>query len=126
MRRSTTLKQLAAAVVLSTLCAIDVIAGGVPNMKCLGTRTIWGIANGAASPFTATDSTDIYRFTERGDLFHSWQGRDEYRYNSVLVLEPGRYVSGHMTFLITDDQSSGYVVITDSGFWKVVYLHCVK
>jgi hypothetical protein len=125
MRRRSQVLKSATAIMLSAFWATNAIPGGVPSIKCFGMQSVRGDAMNAES--ISTDATtDVFRFTAGGDLFHSWRGRAEYRYNSVRVLEPGRYASGHMVFLLADDQSVGYVAITNSVDWRVIYLRCVK
>jgi hypothetical protein len=92
-------------------------------MRCFGTQSIRGDATNAAAATERT--TDVFRFAE-GALFHSWEGRAEYQYGSVSVLEPDRYASGHMIFVMGQDRSSGYVSIIASTYWRIVYLLCTK
>jgi hypothetical protein len=46
------------------------------------------------------DVSDIYRI-RGGHLFITPPGEAEYLYNTVVEVEPGRFVSGHKTLLLT-------------------------
>jgi hypothetical protein len=46
------------------------------------------------------DVSDIYRI-KGGNLFITTSGRAEYLYNEIVEVEPGRFVSGHKTLLLT-------------------------
>ena len=68
-------------------------------------------------------STDKYRF-EAGSVFHSWEGRKEYKYGPISqTVYPNHYTSGLLRFVFTNDQD-GYVVHTDNNGWKVINLTC--
>jgi hypothetical protein len=75
----------------------------VPNMTC---RAEGKAVGGPA--LHQYDTTDVFRFAA-GKLYHRWSGREEY--NDVSEVQLGRYVSGHMTFVLDYDNRSGYVVI---------------
>ena len=47
-----------------------------------------------------SDVSDIYRI-RGGHLFITTPGEAEYLYNNVVEVEPGRFVSGHKTLLLT-------------------------
>ena len=47
-----------------------------------------------------SDVSDVYRI-RGGHLFITTPGEAEYLYNSVVEVEPGRFVSGHKTLLLT-------------------------
>jgi hypothetical protein len=47
-----------------------------------------------------SDVSDIYRI-KGGNLFITTSGRAEYHYNEIVEVEPGRFVSGHKTLLLT-------------------------
>jgi hypothetical protein len=47
-----------------------------------------------------SDVSDIYRI-RGGHLFITTPGEAEYLYNKVVEVEPGRFVSGHKTLLLT-------------------------
>jgi hypothetical protein len=47
-----------------------------------------------------SDVSDIYRI-KGGNLFNTTSGRAEYLYNEIVEVEPGRFVSGHKTLLLT-------------------------
>jgi hypothetical protein len=51
-------------------------------------------------------------------------GREEYFYNDIREVEVGRYVSGHMMFVMDHNNSHGYVVIAGNPVWMVIYLNC--
>jgi hypothetical protein len=69
-------------------------------------------------------STDKH-FFEGGDVYHRYEGREEYLYNkfSVSSFNPNHFLSGHMLFILNNKQS-GYVVVPDEISWKVTYLEC--
>ena len=100
-------------VVTGTAAAAD-----VPNMICSAEGPV-----AAGPPLRQYEATDVFRVIN-GKLYHRWSGRDEYLYNDIREVEPGRYVSGHMVFLI--DKLRGYVVIAAPTDWRVVYLNCRK
>jgi hypothetical protein len=52
------------------------------------------------------------------------RGREEYFYNDIREVEVGRYVSGHMMFVMDHNNSHGYVVIAGNPVWMVIYLNC--
>ena len=45
-------------------------------------------------------ASDVYRI-RGGHLFITTPGEAEYLYNNVVEVEPGRFVSGHKTLLLT-------------------------
>jgi hypothetical protein len=47
-----------------------------------------------------SDVSDVYRI-KGGNLFITTPGRAEYFYSNVVEVEPGRFVSGHKTLLLT-------------------------
>ena len=47
-----------------------------------------------------SDVSDVYRI-KGGNLFITTSGRAEYLYNEIVEVEPGRFVSGHKTLLLT-------------------------
>ena len=47
-----------------------------------------------------SDVSDVYRI-RGGHLFITAPGEAEYLYNNVVEVEPGRFVSGHKTLLLT-------------------------
>ena len=47
-----------------------------------------------------SDVSDIY-LIRGGQLFITTPGEAEYLYNKVVEVEPGRFVSGHKTLLLT-------------------------
>ena len=47
-----------------------------------------------------SDVSDVYRI-RGGHLFITTPGEAEYLYNNVVEMEPGRFVSGHKTMLLT-------------------------
>ena len=47
-----------------------------------------------------SDVSDVYRI-RGGHLFITVPGEAEYLYNNVVEVEPGRFVSGHKTLLLT-------------------------
>jgi hypothetical protein len=66
-------------------------------------------------------TTDKYRF-KGGDVYHQYEGREEYLYNKVIVspFNPNHFLLRHVLFILNNKQS-GYVVVADEFSWKVVY-----
>jgi hypothetical protein len=122
------------------LCACTPTAG-VPNMICKAVGpAVFGFLppNNRVSPRTSDAATDIYRIAN-GKLYHQWSQRKEYFYNNIVEIEPGRYVSGHIVFVIgglavnigTDVIAgggnrgyAGYAVTAAPNDWSLVYLDC--
>ena len=48
----------------------------------------------------------------------------EYFYNDIKEVDLGRYMSGHMVFVLDNGNRSGYVVIAGRADWKIYYLDC--
>jgi hypothetical protein len=69
------------------------------------------------------EATDVFRVAN-GRLYHRYRGREEYFYNDIREVEVGRYVSGHMVFVMDYDKLRGYVVIAGLPDWQVIYLDC--
>jgi hypothetical protein len=92
------------------------------NGVCLGTKQLSALAN--SKMLQERPSTDKYRF-EGGDVYHRYEGREEYLYNKVIVspFNPFQYLSGNMRFVLNNKQS-GYVVVGDNYSWKIIYLEC--
>lgn len=55
-------------------------------------------------------STLVYRFTSDG-LSLSSSDRTEYFYNTIRYIEPGRFVSGHKTFIFEHDSLSNAIAV---------------
>ncbi|MET4482952.1 hypothetical protein ABIB66_007516 [Bradyrhizobium sp. F1.13.3] len=104
-------------VVGANLSATSAVAA-VPNMTCRAEGKAVG-----GPVLQQYDATDVFRFTA-GKLYHRWSGREEYFYNDVSEVQLGRYVSGHMTFVLDYDNRSGYVVIAGNPDWTVYNLNC--
>jgi hypothetical protein len=101
------------------LLAFSVMActGDVPNMTCKAERTVEGPMG------QPRETTDVFRVAN-GRLYHRWSGREEYFYNDIREVENGRYVSGHMVFVMDNDKLRGYVVLAGPQDWRVTYLDC--
>jgi hypothetical protein len=97
--------------------SVTAATAGVPNMTCKAERTVEGPMGRPG------EYTDVFRVAN-GRLYHRWSGREEYFYNDIREVEFGRYVSGHMVFVMDSDQLRGYVVIAGRPDWRVVYLDC--
>jgi hypothetical protein len=105
------------AILALALLAFPVTAtAGVPNMTCKAEGPTV-----AGPPLRQYEETDVFRVAN-GKLYHRWSGREEYLYNDIREVEYGRYVSGHMLFVINNLR--GYVVIAAPADWRVVYLNC--
>jgi hypothetical protein len=95
----------------------------VPNMTCKAVgRTMTGVmADRSFTPSSYTP-TDVYRIAD-GKLYHRWSQREEYFYNTIVETERGRYVSGHMVFVI-DENNRGYAVVARPTEWEAYFLEC--
>lgn len=108
-----------------TLVAFPMVAAvaAVPDMVCKASMSVGGLAASAEVPQSLAVS-DVFRVVA-GRLFHSWRGRDEYLYNDISEVGPGRYAAGHMLFVMSQDGGrKGYVVIAAPTDWRVVYVNC--
>jgi hypothetical protein len=95
----------------------------VPNMICKAERTVQGQMTVEGPTLHQYDeATDVFRVAN-GRLYHRYSGREEYFYNDIREVEVGRYVSGHMVFVM-DNKLRGYVVIAGRPDWRVIYLDC--
>jgi hypothetical protein len=90
----------------------------VPNMTCKAERIVEG-----PTLRQYDEATDVFRVAN-GKLYHRYSGREEYLYSDIREVEPGRYVSGHMVFVMDYDKHRGYVVIAGPQNWRVTYLDC--
>ena len=91
---------------------------GVPNMTCKAEGTAVG-----GPPLHQYEATDVFRVAN-GKLYHRWSGREEYFYNDIKEVDLGRYVSGHMVFVLDYDNRHGYVVIAGHPTWTIHNLDC--
>jgi hypothetical protein len=94
----------------------------VPNMTCKAKGEVMGQQAGPTL-HRIDDASDVFRIAN-GKLYHRWSGREEYFYNDIKEVDLGRYVSGHMVFVLDYDNRSGYVVTAGPGTWTVIYLDC--
>jgi hypothetical protein len=102
---------------LAASCSRD-----VPDMTCKAKGEVMGMQAGQTL-HRIDDASDVFRITN-GKLYHRYSGREEYLYGDIKEGDLGRYVSGHMVFVMDDNNRSGYVVIAGPGVWKVTYLDC--
>jgi hypothetical protein len=104
------------------ILALGLVVGScsrdVPNMTCKAE----GIVQGPVL-VQFEEGTDVFRVTN-GRLYHRYSGREEYLYGDIREVEPGRYVSGHMVFVMDYDKRHGYVVLAGPQDWRVTYLDC--
>jgi hypothetical protein len=91
----------AALVVSSFIATLSVVPLGhaaMPELECHADEQT------RIDPITLdadhSDVSDIYRI-RGGHLFITTPGEAEYLYNNVVEVEPGRFVSGHKTLLLT-------------------------
>jgi len=89
---------------------------------CVATSLTFGFPNEKGA--TTQGSTERFRF-EAGNVFHQWEGREEYRYGPIAQLgtNPYQYTSGNMRFIFATDQK-GYVIHGDKIGWKISNLDC--
>jgi hypothetical protein len=98
------------------------VLANTPDMICRGTISVAGDAT-PQSP-QQRETTDVFRVWA-GRLYHSSHGREEYLYNAISEVGPGRYTAGHMLFVMAQEGSRrGYVVIAAPTDWRIVYLEC--
>ena len=97
----------------------------VPNMICKAAMTVQGQMTVEGPSLYQYQATDVFRVTN-GRLYHQYSGREEYLYSDIKEVEPGRYVSGHMVFVMDHNNSHGYVVIAGNPVWAVTYLDCTS
>ena len=99
----------------------------VPNMICKVERTVQGQMTAEGPTLDQIyDATDVFRVAN-GRLYHRYSGREEYFYSDIREVEPGRYVSGHMVFVMYENNKlRGYVVIAGPPVWRVSYLDCTS
>jgi hypothetical protein len=96
------MRRCAAALIVSsfitTLSVVPLGHAAMPELECHADEQT------RIDPITLdadhSDVSDIYR-TRGGHLFITTPGAAEYLYNSVVEVEPGRFVSGHKTLLLT-------------------------
>ena len=119
------MKRWKVAVSLATVGALSALVTGcgVPDMTCRAEQSVKGRI-GSTDVFRLANETDVFRVAN-GRLYHRRSGREEeYFYNDIRKVELGRYVSGHMVFLMDYDRPRGYVVIAAPYDWRVVSLDC--
>jgi len=103
--------------------SIAACASTVPNLTCRAVdRAVKGDALARNATTTTHTPTDVFRI-QNGKLYHRWSGREEYFYNNIVQTELGRYVAGHIIFVIDDDRR-GYAVTAGPVDWTVYYLDC--
>jgi hypothetical protein len=113
---------------LVVILALGLVVGScsrdVPNMICKAERTVQGQMTVEGPTLHQYEATDVFRVAN-GQLYHRYSGREEYLYSDIKEVEPGRYVSGHMVFVMYDNNKlRGYVVIAGPPVWSVSYLDC--
>ena len=83
---------------ISTLSVVPLGHTAMPELECHADEQT------RIDPITLdadhSDVSDVYRI-RGGHLFITTPGEAEYRYNNVVEVEPGRFVSGHKTLLLT-------------------------
>jgi hypothetical protein len=107
------------------LLAFPVTAtAAVPNMTCKAKGPgVTGMQDGPMLLQSSDDASDVFRIAN-GKLYHRYSSREEYFYNDIKEADLGRYVSGHMVFVLDYNNRRGYVVIAGPGSWQVYYLDC--
>src|SRR5436190_23605999 len=119
---------MAAAIFLSLLGLRTVAqAQPIPDIVCTGNEVVY--IDHSNLTMSKQPSTDLYRFAS-GKLYLSSKDREEYLYNDVREVEPGRYVSAYMTIhfgnVTTEEFRKATAVHTDSLGTKVVSLSCTR
>ena len=83
---------------LATLGVVPLGHAAMPELECHADEQT------RIDPITLdaehSDVSDVYRI-RGGHLFITAPGEAEYLYNNVVEVEPGRFVSGHKTLLLT-------------------------
>jgi hypothetical protein len=94
-------RRVIALIVSSSIATLSVVPLGhaaMPELECHADEQT------RIDPITLdadhSDVNDVYRI-RGGHLFITTPGEAEYRYNKVVEVEPGRFVSGHKTLLLT-------------------------
>jgi hypothetical protein len=83
---------------ITTLCVVPLGHAAMPELECHADEQTR--IDPIALDADHSDVSDIYRI-KGGNLFITTPGRAEYLYNNVVEVEPGRFVSGHKTLLLT-------------------------
>jgi hypothetical protein len=83
---------------IATLSVVPLGRAAMPELECHADEQT------RIDPITLeadhSDVSDVYRI-RGGHLFITTPGEAEYLYNNVVEMEPGRFVSGHKTLLLT-------------------------
>ena len=83
---------------VTTLSVVPLGHAAMPDLECYADE------QARIDPITLdadhSDVSDVYRI-KGGNLFITTPGQAEYIYNNVVEVEPGRFVSGHKTLLLT-------------------------
>jgi hypothetical protein len=92
------------------LCALTTIVSGatLPNIVCQELHVVQVDPRSLRS--NEYDSRSMYRFSA-GDLYLSSPDRVEYRYGSVVEVEPLRYVVGHKTIQIESSDFRSAILV---------------
>ena len=118
-------KTLYPALVLLLAGPVATGAEGLPNLLCRGDQVV--DIDHSRLTTTKYASTALYRFTN-GKLYISSKDRDEYLYNDVREVEPGRYVSAHKTIYFRLGGDGRFklatVVHTNEAQTSVLSLQC--
>jgi hypothetical protein len=103
---------------------VTAATAGVPNMTCRAKGPgVTGMQDGPRLLQSSDDASHVFRIAN-GKVSIRHSSRDEYFYNDIKEVELGRYVSGHMVFVLDYNNRHGYVVIAGPGSWDVMYLEC--
>jgi hypothetical protein len=103
---------------------VTAATAGVPNMTCRAKGPgVTGMQDGPRLLQSSDDASHVFRIAN-GKVSIRHSSRDEYFYNDIKEVELGRYVSGHMVFVLDYNNRHGYVVIAGPGSWDVMYLDC--
>ena len=111
-------------VILALGLVVGSCSPNVPNMNFKAERSVQGQMTVEGPTVHQFEATDVFRVAN-GRLYHRYSGREEYLYSDdIREVEVGRYVSGHMVFVMDYDKRHGYVVIAGRAVWQVIYLDC--
>jgi hypothetical protein len=84
--------------IISTLSVVSLGHSATPDLECYADE------QARIDPITLdadhSDVSDVYRI-QGGNLFITTPGQAEYIYDKVVETEPGRFVSGHKTMLLS-------------------------
>ena len=90
---------------------VTAASAGVPNMTCKAKGPgVTGMQDGPRLLQSSDDASHVFRIAN-GKVYIRHSSRDEYFYNDIKEVELGRYVSGHMVFVLDYDNRQGGLLL---------------